>query len=275
MKKLVLLVVMVIFALALNACWPAEVGVVTHFNADGSGTRVITIDIMDDTLSTTPIINPDDPDQTEGKGAVLNDKHVTGGIIAIQTWLETNAPSFITVEDATVEGYHRYFTMSYEFSDFDDFLDKYEQLVNLSPNLSWDDFDDAEKPMLDVTGSYKKTLVFSESKAIVEASLDWAVDGIWTDIYDEADLAGWVTKADISVFANYEVTIGEENYQELQYFDATAADGDTGTGKVIYVTSEAFEVTGMYSNTALLIGTIVGGVVVLGLGVFFVLKFKK
>ncbi len=275
MKKFGLLVLMAIFALALTACWPAEVGVVTHFNADGSGTRVITVDIMDDTLSATPIINPDDPDQTEGKGAVLNDKHVTGGIIAIQTWLDENAPSFITVEEATVDGYHRYFTMSYEFSDFDDFLAKYEQLVNLSPNLSWDDFDDAEKPMLEVTGGYTKTLVFSESKAIVEASLDWAVDGIWNDIYDEADLAGYVTKADISVFANYEVTIGEENYQELQYYDPTAPDGDTNVGKMIYVTSESFEVTGTYPNTGLLIGTIVGGAAVIGLGVFLVIKFKK
>ena len=139
---------------------------------------------MDDTLSTTPITNPDDPAGTEGKGAVLNDKHIDGGVIAIQTWLEENAPDFITVHDAKVEGYHRIFTMSYEFKDFDDFLTKYQTLVNLSPTLSWDDFDASELPTLVVSGGFTKTLTFKESKAIVDASLDWAIDGIWNSIYN-------------------------------------------------------------------------------------------
>jgi hypothetical protein len=274
MRKVFSILVLAVLALVLSACWPAEVGVETHFNADGSGTRVIIIDVMDDLLSTTPITNPDDPDGTEGKGAVLNDKHVDGGVIAIQAWLEANAPSFMTVHDPEVDGYHRYFKMSFDFSSFDDFLDKYEQLVNLSPNLSWSDFDADEKPTLEVTGGLTRTLTFKESRAIVEASLDWAIDGIWNDIYDEADLAGFVTKADISALANYTVTIGDGEYEELRHYDPNAVDGD-GTGKVIFVENDSFTVVGQATNVGLLVGIIVGAVAVIAGGVFLVLKLKK
>lgn len=274
MKKLLVLVVMAVFALTLTACWPGEIGVTTEFNADGSGTRTIVLEVMDDTLSDVAITNPDDPDGDEGKGAVLNDKHIDGGVIAIQTWLEDNAPAFITVEDAMVDGYVRTFTMSYAFDDFDDFLDKYEQLVNLSPNMSWDDFDDSEKPTLDITGGFKKTLTFKESKTILEASFDWAIDGIWNDIYDEADLAGYVTKADISVLAGYNVTIGDDELEEIRYYDPEAEDGDF-TGKVIFVESDSFALTGEYTNTGLIVGLIVAAVAVIGGAVFLVLKLKK
>ncbi len=273
MKRVLSLVVLLVLALALTACWPGEITVSTEFNADGSGTRYIILEVMDDTLSTTAITNPDDPEGDEGKGAVLNDKHITGGVIAIQTWLEDNAPSFITVHDATVSGYVRTFTMSYTFTDFDDFLDKYEELVNLSPNLSWEDFDADELPTLTTTGSFTKTLTFKESKAIVDASLDWAIDGIFNSIYDEADLAGFVGKADISVLANYKVSINEGSLEELREYDATAPDGDFD-GKVIFVESENFEVTGQFFNTTLLIIVILG-VAVVGVGGFFVFKKLK
>lgn len=273
-KRLLLLVVMLFTVFALTGCWPGEIGVTTVFNADGSGTRTIVLDVMDDTLASEPIINPDDPDQDEGKGAVLNDKHITGGLIAIQTWLEDNAPDFITVEDATVDGYHRYFTMTYSWDDFDEFLEKQETLVNLSPNMSWSDFDAAEKPQLEVSGGFKKSLTFTESRAIVEATLDWAIDGIWNDIYDEADLATFVTKADISVLAGYTVTIGEGEVEELRYYDPDAEDGDY-TGKIIFVESDSFEVTGSFANTGLIVGVIIGAIAVIGGAVLVVLKMKK
>jgi len=275
MKRIVSLIVLVVLAISLSACWPGEVGITTTFNADGSGTRVIVVDIMDDSLSTTPIINPDDPAQTEGKGAVLNDKYITGGVEAVQTWLQENAPDFITVEAVITEGYHRYFTMTYDFKDFDDFLDKYEQLVNLSPTLSWSDFTEDERPTLEVTGGFKKTVTFKESKEILEASYDWAVDGIWTDIYDEADLAGWVTKADISVLANYTVNIGEETFEELSHYDAAAPDGEANTGKVLFVVSEDFELSGEFTNIGLIVILSVVAVAVIGAGVFLVIKLKK
>lgn len=273
MKKLLALIVLLAFAFVLNACWPGEITVETSFNADGSGTRYIILDVMDDTLSTTPITNPDDPAGTEGKGAVLNDKHIDGGVIAIQTWLDENAPDFITVHDAKVEGFHRIFTMSFDFDSFDDFLDKYEQLVNLSPTLSWDDFEANELPTLEVSGGFTKTLTFKESKVLVDAMLDWAIDGIYNSIYNEADLAGFVTKADISVLANYSVTINEGKVEELREYDATAVDGDF-TGKVIFVESEDFEVTGSFFNVTLLIIVILG-VAVVGVGGFFGLKAIK
>jgi hypothetical protein len=274
MRRIVSLLVLALFVFALSACWPGEIEVSTTFNADGSGTRYIILDVMDDTLSATAITNPDDPAGTEGKGAVLNDKHITGGVIAIQTWLEENAPDFITVHAAKVEGFHRIFTMSFDFDNFDDFLDKYEQLVNLSPNMSWDDFDEDEYPTLVVTGGFTKTLTFKESKAIVQASLDWAIDGIFNSIYDAADLAGFVGKADISVLANYTVTINEGKYEELRFYDPAAVDG-TGTGKVIFVVSEDFTATGQFVNTGLIVGLVLGVVAVAAGGAFVFLKLKK
>ncbi|QWB96247.1 hypothetical protein KHQ89_02070 [Mycoplasmatota bacterium] len=50
-RKYLVLVLMAVLALSLTACWNGEIGVVTTFNADGSGTRTITLDVMDDTLS--------------------------------------------------------------------------------------------------------------------------------------------------------------------------------------------------------------------------------
>lgn len=274
-RKIFTFVVMLGLVLALTGCWPGEIGVTTIFNADGSGERTIVLDVMDDTLSDTPIINPDDPDGTEGKGAVINNQHITGGLPEIQTWLEENAPDFITVEDMTIEGYHRYFTLTYTWDSWEDFLDKYEQLVDLSPNMSWSDFDDTEKPMLTVSGLYKRTVTFSESRNIVEASLDWAIDGIWNDIYDEATLAGFVTKADISVLAGYTVEVSDGMYEELAFYDADAPDGDTFTGKRIFVESDEFEVTGTYTNIGMVIGTIVIGVALVAAAVVVVVKFKK
>jgi hypothetical protein len=272
MKKLLMVLVLVFAVFALTGCWPGEVGVETVFTSkDGAGTRTIILDVMDDTLSTTAITNPDDPEGTEGKGAVINSTHIQGGVSAIQTWLEANAPTFVTVSAMKTEGYHRYFTLTYSFTDFADFLAKYEQLVNLSPTLSWSDFDATEKPTWVCEG---RTCTFKESKDIVEASLDWAIDGIWTDIYLEADLAGFVTKADISVLANYSVSMGEALFEELQRFDPTAADG-AGTGKMVYVTSSTLQLTGEFPTSPLLIGGIIAGaVVIIGGAVFFFLKKK-
>ena len=273
MKRKILTIAVVV---ALTGCWPGEVGMTTVFNADGSGSRTIVVDVMDDTLSTNPIINPDDPDGDEGKGAVINNQHITGGLLEIQTWLDENAPDFITVEDATVDGYHRYFTMTYSWEDFDDFLAKYEILVDLSPTMDWDDFSAEEKPTLTIEGLYKKTLTFSETKLIVEASLDWAIDGIWNDIYDEATLAGWVTKADISVLSGYTLEIGDEMVEELAFYDPDALEGDgVTTGVRVQVESDSFELAAMFTNTGMIVGTIVVVVALLGAAVFFVLKAKK
>lgn len=276
MKKIFTLAVMLVSVLMLAACWPAEVSVTTDFNADGSGTRTFVIDIMDDTLSTEPIQNPDDPDGVEEKGAVLNDKHVEGGIIAIQTWLEENAPEFMTVHPAKVEGYHRIFTMSFDFSSFNDFLEKYELLVNLSPTITWDSFDADELPQFTSEGFFEKKLTYKESKVLLEASMDWAVDGIYNDIYNEADLAGFVTKADISVLASVTVNLGGATYEELRHFDPNRDDGTEGDkGVVVFVESESFEVEGKAMD-GLMIGLTVGGGLVLLLAiagtVFFLMK---
>jgi len=274
MKKKLLAVVFALLAVfALTGCWYGEIGVETVFDGkDGGGTRTFILDVMDDSLSATPIINPDDPDQTEGKGAVINSTHIDGGVAAIQTWLDENAPAFITVAAMRTEGYHRYFTLSFTFDDFDDFLAKYAQLVDLSPTTAWTDFDAAEKPTWTCEGS---TCTFTETKDTLQASIDWAIAGIYDDIYLEADLAGWVTKDDISVLANYKVTIGETVYTELQHFDPAAADG-AGTGAMVYVESTSFSVAGDYPMSGWVLGGIIGGIVlVAGAVVVFVFLKKK
>ncbi len=276
MKKVLGLLMLVVVGLVLTACWPGEVSVETTFNAKGGGTRVITLDVMDDLLSTDPIINPDDPKEEEGKGPVLNDKHIDGGVKEIGVWLKANAPDFITVTEKT-EGYHRYFILTYDFKDFDDFLAKYKTLVNLSDVITWDDFSKDEQPTLKVSGGFKKEVVYEESKDILMASLDWALTGIWNDIYNEADLAGFVNKEDIIQLAGYKVTIGSDEYKLERHYDENAPDGEF-TGKVIFVEETDFKATGTLNNTTLLILVIVGGLVVLaaaGFGVKVLLAKKK
>jgi len=274
-KKILLLVVLVGVAFGLMGCWPAEVGVTTTFEADGSGERVIVIDIMDDTLSDEPIVNPDDPNGEEGKGAVINNKHIVGGLPAIQTWLEENAPEFITVEDSYTDGYHRYFVLKYTWTDFDDFIEKYKTMVNLSSTLNWSDFDEEELPKLETSGFFKKEMTFTESRAIVEASLDWAVEGIWNDIYDPADLADYVTKNDISVLAGYKVVINESSLEKEAYYDPDVEVNETETGARVFVEDEAFTTTGMFSKPGVVIGTVVAGVVVVGAAVAVVIVTKR
>jgi len=275
MKKAILTVLVAFLAVfALTGCWYGEIGVETVFDEkDGGGTRTFILDVMDDSLSATPIPNPDDPEGTEGKGAVLNDVQIDGGVEAIQDWFEDNAPTFLTVEAMETVGYHRYFKLSFAFADFDEFLEKYGQLVDLSPTMDWADFTDAEKPTWVCDGA---ACTFTEAKATLDASLDWAIDGIWNDIYVEGGLAGFVTKADISVLANVTVTINDvEGFAELQHFDEDAVDG-AGTGAMVYVESASFAATGEFLMNPYAIGGIVAGALaVIGGAVWFFLLRKK
>lgn len=279
MKKIFALVVLAVFGLILTGCWPAEVGVTTVFNADGSGTRTFVIDIMDEDLADGPIINPDDPDQDEGKGNVENNPYIDGGVIAIQEWLEDNSPEFITVHEPKVDGYHRYFTMSFDYTSFDDFLDKYAKLVNLSDTMSWDDFDDSEKPNLKVEGFLTKTMTYTESAELMKASMDWAVTGIWNDIYNDNGLGEYIEKENIWVLANVKFTLGDGEFKEERHYDADAEEGDLAgnTGKIVFVETTDFSVTGNSLDVVMVTVLSVAGVLVLagaGVLVFFLLKKK-
>ena len=275
MKKAKVVAQLVLVSFLLVSCWPAEVDVSTTFKADGSGTRVIIVDIMDDTLSSGPIPNPEDPEATKGKGPVINDWHIDGGLMNIQTWLEQNSPSWMRIEAVSVDGVHRRFRMSYDFSSFDDFLAKYETLVNLSPNLSWNDFDAAEKPRWQTsTSGFDRTVTFTESRDIVLASLDWAADGIYNDLYNVQSLAGYVGKADIWALANYRVAIGDDAYEELRHYDKTRPDGEH-LGKVVFVESQIFSLSGESRNTGLIIAVIAIAGAVVAAVVTLLLRKKK
>jgi hypothetical protein len=272
-KRLFLLVALVALSLTLTGCWPGEVAVDTTINTDGSGTRTYVLTVFDDSLQTDPITNLDDPDGTEGKGAIINSIHITGGVSEIQTWFDDNSPEWMTVEDMQTVGNQRIFTLSYDFADFDEFLSRYEQLVDLSPTTSWSDFDAIELPTFECSGLLTKECTFTETTNLVNASFDWAVDGIYEDIYDEASLAGYVTKSDISVLADYTLELNGETIEELHAYDADAADGTDNTGVVVNVTSESFTLSTSFTNTiAIVVG--VAAIAVIGGGVFFFIKKK-
>lgn len=272
-KRSILLVLLFAITLTLTGCWPGEIQVDTTMNNDGSGSRSFVVTVYDDSLQTDPIGNPDDPDGTEGKGAVINSIHITGGVSEIQTWLTDNSPSWMTVEDMKTEGNQRIFTLTYDFTDFEDFLAKYEELVNLSPNLTWADFDEDEKPTFVCEGFLTKECTFTESTTLVNASFDWAKDGIWTDIYDEASLAGYVTKDDIAVLADYTLDLNGETIEELHAYDATAVDGD-GTGAVVNVTSESFTLATSFTNTTSVVIIVVAAIAAIGGGAVLFLRKK-
>ncbi len=281
MKKALFLFVAIVGLFLLSACWPGELAVETELNQNGGGKRTYIIDIMDDLLSETVIPNPDDPDGSKGNGPVLNDKYTHGGVLAINTWLEENAPDYVTVLEPRVEGYHRYFGFSFEFKDFDEFLEIYEKLVDLSPTLSWSDFSAAERPSLVITGGSTKTITFKESDEIILASLDWALSGIFDNVIDQADLAGFFDKGDIMNLAKYKVTIGKEIVlDEESAYDPDVDLGDGKFGKVVYFSDELFESTGtIKGDNSLVITLIIVGVAVVvaaaGLGTFFVIKKRK
>ena len=217
--------------------------------------------------------NLDDPEGTEGKGAIINSIHITGGVSEIQTWLEDNSPEWMTVEEMETVENQRVFTITYDFDDFDEFLLRYEQLVDLSPNTSWDDFEENELPTFECTGFLSKECTFTESTTLVNATFDWAVDGIWEDIYDESTLAGWVTKSDITVLADYTLDLNGEVVEELHAYDADALDGD-GTGAVVNVTSDSFTLTTEFTNIAGIAIIAVIAIAVIG-GVVFIVIRKK
>lgn len=271
MKRKFLLLSTFVFTLVLSACWPGEIGVSTVIDENGAGHRDFFLVVYDDSLSANPITNPDDPDGSKGNGPVLNNKHITGGVTAIQDWFEENAPSFMEVLPMRTEGLQRIFTLRMEFDSFEQFLSQYEQLVNLSPNLSWSDFTAAEKPTLaqvEVDGELRVT--FRESTEILQASFDWAIDGIYNSIFLEADLAGFLDKASITQFATYNLEIGDETLNIESVYNETAQ-------QVVFIDQASFTLTGSFdvpANNTLLIALIAAGVLVVAGGLFFVFKKK-
>jgi len=276
-KRISLLSLSLLFVFIMAGCWNGEVFVDTTFEMDGSGERIFQLTVLDDTLSTETILNPDDPDGVSDKGPVINNKHIVDGIPAIQTWLEENAPDFITVHDMETDGIKRIFTLSFTWDDFDEFLDKMQQLVDASPVLSWDDFDADELPSFEVSGTINQTATFTESRVIVDAALDWAIDGIFNDIYDADDLAGFVDKGDIAILADYRVTLNGEVVEERMHYDPDLEDpnDDLNTGLVVYPSEDAYTVSSEATNMGLVSGIIALGVVIIGGTVGFIVFKKK
>lgn len=226
-----------LLAIVLVGCYQGEIGVETRFYGNGSGERVFILDVMDDLLSNEPIPNPDDPDGSKDFGPVLNDQHIEGGIIAIQEWLSENKPKILTLHEPEIDGYHRYFKLSFTFDSWEDFLAKYKILVDLSPSVKWDDFEDFELPQWQVEG---KKVTFTESREILMASMDWAITGIHADLYDPKDL-GDVGPNDIVTLANYRLFMGSGELLLEQRYDPEYVNPNTGNeGAVVYPSETEF-----------------------------------
>jgi len=278
MKRKLTFLSIIVFTMVLSACWSGEIGVDTVMDLQGAGHRDFYVVVYDDTLSTTPIINPNDPDGSKGNGPVLNNQHIEGGIPAIQDWLEDNSPAFLEVLPMRTEGVQRIFTVRMTFDSFEDFLGQYEQLVDLSPTLSWSDFTEAEKPTLTTVeedGLSKVTL--NESNVILQASFDWAIDGIYNSIFLEASLAGFVDKTSLSQFATYNLTLGEEELSIISEYEPDVVDSNGLLGQVVYIDQPSFTLTSTTElpalNTLLLV-VIGGAVAAVAGGAYFLLKKK-
>lgn len=276
-RKLAFLSIMA-FTMVLSACWSGEIGVDTVMDAEGAGHRDFYVVVYDESLSDTPIINPNDPDGAKGNGPVLNVQHIEGGIPAIQDWLEDNTPAFLEVLPMRTEGVQRIFTVRMTFDSFEDFLGQYEQLVDLSPNLSWSDFTAAEKPTLTTVeedGLSKVTL--TESNVILQASFDWAIDGIYNSIFLEASLAGFVDKTSLSQFATYNLTLGEETLNIVSEYDPAVVDSNGRLGQIVYIDQASFTLTSsteLPAMNTLLFVLIGAAVVAVAGGAYFFTKKK-
>lgn len=246
MKKTLFEILMaIILAIVLVGCYQGEIAVETRFYGNGSGERVFILDVMDDLLHDEAIPNPDDPDGSKNFGPVLNDQHINGGIIAIQTWLSENKPNILTLHEPEVNGYHRFFKLSFKFDSWEDFLAKYKILVDLSPNVKWDDFEDYELPKWEVDG---KKVTFTESRELLMASMDWAITGIHKDIYDPKDL-GDVKANDIVSLANYRLFMGSGELKLEQKYDPEYIHPDTGNqGAVVYPSETEFTLEYTYKD---------------------------
>lgn len=261
----------IVSCLALSSCWQAEVEVSTSFELNGSGRREIVIDIIDDTLSAEPIPNPEDVERKKGKGPVVNNWHIEGGLSAIHVWLVENSPSWLKVHDERVEGVHRYFMLSFEYTDFKDFLMKYESLVNLSPTVKWEDFSVEERPRWEAARSgLMKKVRFYETQETLIASLDWIAEGIFNDIYRPQTLAGLITKDSIWDLAKYKLRIGDESFEELSRYDEKRPDGNK-FGKIVYVESDSFFLETSTIDIIMLL-SLFGLAIVLALATIILLK---
>ena len=279
MRKALSVLTIIAISLIRAGCWPGEIGVSTVLDVNGAGHRDYRLVVYDDSLSTEPIANPNNPEGTKALGDVFNDKHIDGGVEAIQDWLETNAPVFLEVLPMETEGVQRIFTVRMTFTSFDDFLAQYEDLVDLSPNLSWADFTDEEKPTLVTTEADGMTTVsFEESQVLLEASMDWALDGIYNSIFQEADLAGFLDKTSITEFATYDVELGTETYSIVSEYDPDVENSDGTLGSIQFIDVGEFAVGYSFETpfafTPLLIGLIVAGAALLVGGVVFIVKKK-
>ena len=210
-RKILLGFVLTVFAFLLAACWNGEVKVETTFNNIGGGERIITFDVIDESLSDEPILKRDKT------GNVENNQYIEGGVIALQAWFEANAPEILTVHPMETDGYYRYFTLSYTFESWQDFLAKYEILVNASPEeYTWNAFLPEQLPTMTVVG---KKVTIKDSRDVLKASLDWAVDGIYNSIYKK-DVQGAANhKNAIYDLFNITMHLGTQNYELENYYD--------------------------------------------------------
>ena len=129
-KKFKLLLIFMLCSFILTACG-AKVHTETSFHKDGSGNRIVYIDI-----------------------AMKDEGKIEGGFEKLESVLREKAPSCIEVNRyENTDKKAMVFELKYEFTDIEDFKSKTEKVIGEKPNIEWNEKEGAFKQNF----SYKET----------------------------------------------------------------------------------------------------------------------
>lgn len=161
-KKFKLLLVFMLWSFILTACG-AKVHTETSFHKDGSGNRIVYIDI-----------------------AMKDEGKIEGGFEKLESVLREKAPSCIEVnryEKADKKA--MVYELKYEFTDIEDFKSKTEEVIGEKPNIEWNEKEGAFKQNFSyIEDTSTDQLIQWVKDAISAESINGAIIG---QIYEEED----------------------------------------------------------------------------------------
>ena len=172
MKKISIVAMLMFVLLTFAGCWNGEAKSNTTITSEkGKGTKSITFTILKDHVK-----------KPDGNGNVDdNSKYFPKGIGAVTTWVKSNVPAGFDITFAEKADYYLY-TLTYSFNDIADYNAKTKTLAG--SNFAKYGLTDATLTSTEKSDSYDVT--FKESGKTTEASIKWAMDGIYknSQIFD-------------------------------------------------------------------------------------------
>ncbi|MCM0647303.1 LPXTG cell wall anchor domain-containing protein [Clostridium swellfunianum] len=172
MKKFSFVAILMLVLLTFAGCWNGEAKSNASITSEkGKGSKTISFTILKDHVK-----------KPDGNGTVEdNSKYFPKGIGAVTTWLKSNVPAGFDITFAEKADYYLY-TLSYSFNDIADYNAKTKALAG----ANWAKYalQDATLTASEKDGGYEVT--FKESGKTTEASIKWALDGIFknSQIFD-------------------------------------------------------------------------------------------